>query len=173
MTHMNINTRSYLMATYNEMTINVDKLKERIDNKKQADSRKTDECCISEEGKTTLEEKMLEAHDNTLLHVAGRLSNISRQYYVDLFGKTLQMTPKSKSMDEFFVKMESLHEEMEKEIESKYDNLREEEYFVSQNGTIEKLTKEKELELLHFAYESHKTLMRNSIEIWEKKGFLC
>ena len=91
---------------------------ERIDNKKQADSRKTDECCISEEGKTALEEKMLEAHDNTLLHVAGRLSNISRQYYVDLFGKTLQMTPKSKSMDEFFVKMESLHEEMEKEIES-------------------------------------------------------
>ncbi|MBQ3559059.1 MAG: hypothetical protein IJA07_06085 [Agathobacter sp.] len=170
---MNVNTRSHLLATYSKMNVNVENAKQRIGNWKQIDSRKTDECCISEEGKTTLEEKMLEAHDNTLLHVAGRLSNISRQYYVDLFGKTLQMTQKSKSMDEFFEKMESLHEEMEKEIESKYDNLREEEYFVSQNGTIEKLTKEKELELLHFAYESHKTLMRNSIEIWEKKEFLC
>lgn len=167
---MNINTRSHLMATYNEMSVNVDKMKHRIDNKKQVDSTKTDECCISKEGKSALEEKMSEAHDNTLPHVAGRLSNISRQYYVDLFGKTLQMTPKTKSIDEFFVKMESLHKEMEKEIESKYDNSQEEEYFVSQNGTIEKLTKEKEFDLLQFAYESHMELMTNSMKILEK-GF--
>ena len=167
---MNINTRSHLMATYNEMNVSVENVKQRIGNQKQADSRKMDKCCISEEGKTALEEKMSEAHDNTLPHVAGRLSNISRQYYVDLFGKTLQMTPKTKSIDEFFVKMESLHKEMEKEIESKYDNSQEEEYFVSQNGTIEKLTKEKEFDLLQFAYESHMELMTNSMKILEK-GF--
>lgn len=66
-------------------------------------------------------------------------------------------------MDELFIKMESLYEEMAKEIESKYDNLQEEEYFVSQNGKIEKLSKEKELDLLQFAYESHMELMTNSI----------
>lgn len=168
---MNVNTRSHLLATYSKMNVNVENAKQRIGNWKQIDSRKKDECCISEEGKTALEEKRSEVHNSTLPHITGKLSNISRQYYVDLFGKTLQMTPKSQSMDEYFVKMESLHEEMEKEIEDKYDNLRKEEYFVSQNGMIEKLTKEKELELLHFAYESHKTLMRNSIEIWEEKGF--
>lgn len=140
---MNVNTRSHLLATYSKMNVNVENAKQRIGNWKQIDSRKKDECCISEEGKTALGEKLSEVHNSTLPHITGKLSN------------------------------ESLHEEMEKEIEDKYDNLREEEYFVSQNGTIEKLTKEKELELLHFAYESHKTLMRNSIEIWEKKGFLC
>lgn len=35
---------------------------------------------------------------------------------------------------------------------------------------VEKLTKEKELELLRFAYESHKELMTNSMKILEK-GF--
>lgn len=168
---MNINTRSHLMATYNEMNVSVENVKQRIGNQKQADSRKMDKCCISEEGKTALEEKMSEAHDNTLPHVAGKISNISRQFYVDMFGEKLQATEKSEEMDAFFVKMQSLHKEMQKEIESKYDNSKQEDiYFVSLTGDVEKLTKEKELELLRFAYESHMDLMTNSMKIWEN-GF--
>ena len=171
---MNINTRSHLMATYHEMSVNVDKVKHRIDNQKWADSRKTDECCISEVGKSALEEKMPKFHDNTMPHITEKLSNISPQSYVDMFGEKLQATEKSEDMDAFFVKMQLLHEELQKEIESKYDNSKQEDiYFVSLTGDVEKLTKEKELELLRFAYESHKELMTNSMKIWEKGFQIC
>ncbi len=168
---MNINTRSHLMATYNEMNVNVENVKQRIGNQKTEDSRKMDKCCISEEGKTALAEKLSETHGNSLPHITGKLSNISHQSYVDLFGEKLQTTEKSEDMDAFFVKMQLLHEELQKEIESKYNNSKQEDtYFVSLTGDVEKLTKENELELLRFAYESHKDLMTNSMKIWEN-GF--
>lgn len=71
-------------------------------------------------------------------------------------------------MDAYFKKMKTIYHEMREDIEIKYDNDKQEEvYFISQNGVIEELTKEKELGLLDYAYESHKTLMENSMKIWK------
>lgn len=160
---MNVNLNSKLISNYAETKIDADKIKQRINEQHYKDLDKTDKITISEEGRNAFEETMNEQRDQAIPHIEGKLSPVSRQYYVDLFGETLQKTKKSKNMDELFIKMESLYEEMAKEIESKYDNLQEEEYFVSQNGKIEKLSKEKELDLLQFAYESHMELMTNSI----------
>ena len=161
---MNVNLNSNLFARYDEMKIDVDKIKQRFTEQSLEDIDKTDKVSISAEGKAILEEKMSEQHKTSIPHIQGNLSNASRQYYVDTFGQRLQMSSKSRNMDEFFLKMKTLHEEMRKEIEAKYDNSQEEEYYVAQNGTIEELTKEKELDMLHFAFERHKTLINNSLK---------
>ena len=163
---MRINLNSNLIARYDEMKIGVDNIKQRFTEQSLEDVDKSDKVSISAEGRAILEEKMFEQHKTSIPHIQGNLSNISHQYYVDTFGQRLQMSPKSKNMDEFFSKVKTLYEEMETEIESKYDNFQEGEYYVTQNGKIEKLTKEKELDMLHFAFERHKTLINNSLKFY-------
>lgn len=166
---MNVNLSSNLIAKYNETRIDVDEVKQRISEHNPETAKKNDEVCISEEGKLALEEKMAETRDAVLPHIQGKISNIRRQYYVDKFGEKLIATEKSKDMDAYFQKMKTMHEEMQDEIERKYENSKQEDvYFISQNGVIEELTKDKEMELLNFAYDSHKSLVLNSMKIWEK-----
>lgn len=168
---MNVNVSSDMIAKYNQTKIDVDNVKQKIIEHKTEVAKKTDEVCISQEGKTALEKRMSEFRDETVLHIKGKLSDISSQYYVDVFGEKLIASEKSKDMDAYFNKMKTIYHEMQKDIEAKYDNDKQEEvYFVSQNGGIEALTKDKELELLDYAYETHKMLMTNSMKIWEK-GF--
>lgn len=159
---------SNMIAKYNQTRIDVDNIKQKISEQKAGSTKKTDEVCISEEGKTALEEKMIGAHYEAAPHIRGKLSNISSQYYVDAFGEKLIASEKSKDMDAYFQKMKTIHNEMQEKIEEKYDNSEQEEvYFISKSGGIELLTKDKELEMLDSAYESHKSLMLNSLKIWE------
>lgn len=165
---MNVNVCSNLIAKYNETRIDVDKVKQRLNEQNSESTKKTDEVCISEEGKIALEEKMTEVLAEITPHIEGKLSDISSQYYVDVFGEKLIASEKSKDMDAYFKKMKTIYHEMQEDIETKYNNDKQEEvYFISQNGVIEELTKEKELGLLDYAYESHKTLMENSMKIWK------
>lgn len=168
---MNVNLSSNLIAKYNEITIDMDKVKQSISEQNVENPQKKDEIYISEEGKIALEENLSEFRGETVPHIKGKFSEISRQYYVDTFGEKLITSEKSKDMDAFFNKMKTLYHEMQVDIEAKYDNDKQEEvYCISRNGGIEALTKDKEMELLDYAYETHKMLMKNSMKIWEK-GF--
>ena len=62
---------------------------------------------------------------------------------------------------------------MKNDIEAKYasDDYKPE-YYIAESGRIEELTKDKELDMLKRAYESHSTLMATNTEIWaELKNF--
>ena len=64
-------------------------------------------------------------------------------------------------------KMVSAYNLMKDAIEDKYANPdRELEYYVADDGSMQELTKEKELEMLDKAYEQHSIFMAASTEIW-------
>ena len=64
-------------------------------------------------------------------------------------------------------KMVSAYNLMKDAIEDKYANPdRELEYYVADDGSMQELTKEKELEMLDKAYEKHSIFMAASTEIW-------
>lgn len=74
---------------------------------------------------------------------------------------------KTDSFDRHVNKAVSVYHMMRDKIEAKYaDSQRKEEYYVSDNGEIEELTKEKELEMLDEAYANHSTFIATSTEIW-------
>lgn len=74
---------------------------------------------------------------------------------------------KTDSFDRHVNKAVLVYHMMRDKIEAKYaDSQRKEEYYVSDNGEIEELTKEKELEMLDEAYANHSTFIATSTEIW-------
>lgn len=74
---------------------------------------------------------------------------------------------KTDSFDCHVNKMVSAYNMMRDKINAKYSNpAHEAEYYVADNGEIEELTKEKELEMLDKAYANHSTFMATSTEIW-------
>ncbi len=74
---------------------------------------------------------------------------------------------KTDSFDSHVNKAVSVYHMMRDKIEAKYvDSQRKVEYYVADNGEIEELTKEKELEMLDEAYANHSTFMATSTEIW-------
>lgn len=74
---------------------------------------------------------------------------------------------KTDSFDSHVNKAVSIYHMMRDKIEAKYaDSQRKVEYYVADNGEIEELTKEKELEILDEAYVNHSTFMATSTEIW-------
>lgn len=166
---MNVNVTSNMIAKYNQTRIDVDKVNRKISEHKAETAKKVDEVCISERGKIALEEKMAEVRGEAAPHIKGKLSDISSQYYVDAFGEKLIASEKSKDMDAYFQKMKTICNEMQEDIEVKYDNcMQEEVYYISQNGEFEMLSEDKELELLDSAYETHKMLIVNSMKIWAR-----
>lgn len=74
---------------------------------------------------------------------------------------------KTDSFDCHVNKMVSAYNLMKDAIEDKYANPdRELEYYVADDGSMQELTKEKELEMLDKAYEKHSIFMATSTEIW-------
>ena len=68
---------------------------------------------------------------------------------------------------EFLTRMATAYHKMKNSIEEKYAaEDYEPEYYVTESGKIEELTKEKELEMLDKAYEKHSIFMATSTEIW-------
>lgn len=71
------------------------------------------------------------------------------------------------SFDRHVNKAVAAYNMMRERIEAKYaDSQRETEYYVADNGKMEELTKEKELEMLDKAYANHSTFLATSTEIW-------
>ena len=74
---------------------------------------------------------------------------------------------KTDSFDCHVNKMVSAYNLMKDAIEDKYANPdRKLEYYVADDGSMQELTKEKELEMLDKAYEKHSIFMATSTEIW-------
>ena len=74
---------------------------------------------------------------------------------------------KTDSFDRHINKAVAVYNMMRERIEAKYaDSQREMEYYVSDHGEMEELTKERELEMLDKAYEKHSLFMATSTEIW-------
>ena len=76
---------------------------------------------------------------------------------------------KTDSFDCHVNKMVSAYNLMKDAIEDKYANPdRELEYYVADDGSMQELTKEKELEMLDKAFEKHSIFMATSTEIWSR-----
>ena len=74
---------------------------------------------------------------------------------------------KTDSFDRHINKAVAAYNMMRDRIEAKYANSqRETEYYVADNGEMEELTKEIELEMLDKAYANHSTFIATSTEIW-------
>ncbi len=80
---------------------------------------------------------------------------------------------KTNSFDCYTNKMAAAYQLMKDRIEEKYAaSGRTAEYYVSDDGSMQELTKEKEMEMLDKAYETHSRFMAASTRIWsELKDF--
>lgn len=76
---------------------------------------------------------------------------------------------KINSFDCYVNKMASAYNLMRNSIEEKYAvSDRQKEYYVADDGSTQELTKEKELEMLDNAYETHSRFMATSTQIWSE-----
>jgi len=73
------------------------------------------------------------------------------------------------TFDSYANKMASAYQLMKDRIEEKYAVPdRQKEYYVAADGSTQELTKEKELEMLDNAYETHSRFMATSTQIWSE-----
>ncbi len=76
---------------------------------------------------------------------------------------------KTDTFDSYVNKMASAYQLMKDRIEEKYAATdRQKEYYIAADGSTQELTKEKELEMLDHAYETHSKLMATSTQIWSE-----
>lgn len=130
-----------------------------------------------------LENKMTQYTDTLSISKTGQenfkhLSSVSSMDCIDRFEKEVANifenddktdSVKSDTFENHVNRMAAAYDKMKNSIEEKYAaEDYEPEYYVADNGRIEELTKEKELDMLDKAYKSHSELMATSTEIWSK-----
>ena len=117
-----------------------------------------------------LEKKMTQYTDTLSISKTGQesfrhLSSVSSMDYQNRFEKEV----KSDTFEHHVNRMETAYNKMKNSIEEKYaEQDYEPEYYVTESGKIEELTKEKELDMLNQAYENHSNFMATSTEIWSE-----
>ncbi len=129
------------------------------------------------------ENKMTQYKDTLSISKTGQenfrhLSSVSQMSYSNMFesevtdifeNKDTTGNVKSDSFEHHVNRMAAAYNKMKNIIEEKYASEDyEPEYYVTEDGNIDELTKEKELAMLDKAYESHSTLMAASTEIWSE-----
>lgn len=76
---------------------------------------------------------------------------------------------KTDSFDSYANKMGAAYQLMQDRIEEKYAaSDKQKEYYVAADGSMQEMTKEKELEMLDNAYEAHSRFMATSTQIWSE-----
>ena len=76
---------------------------------------------------------------------------------------------KTDSFDRYASKMAAAYQLMKDRIEEKYAaSGRQKEYYTAADGSMQELTKEKELEMLDNAYETHSRFMAANTQIWSE-----
>lgn len=126
---------------------------------------------ISRAGRNALENKMSALSRAGQNKAAGKLSPVSSFSVISDFERAVSAEKeegiKSNTFDYHVNQMVSTYKRMRNGIEEKYaDTDREQQYYVADDGSIQKLTKEKELAMLEKAYEKHSKFMAASTEIW-------
>lgn len=136
---------------------------------------------------TELESKMMQYTDTLSISKTGQenfkhLTSVSSMDYVHRFEKEVTdvfakedtaQDLKSDTFEHHVSRMAAAYDKMKNTIEEKcVTEEREPEYYVTDSGKIEELTKEKELDMLDKAYKNHSNFMAASTEIWsELKDF--
>lgn len=166
-------------------SISQDDAGNEVKHKTKLDKTKKDTWADKLKGKRTEKRLQEKRADNLSISSAGQesykqLSSVSYQNYVDRFESTLSELEASNGdaaiqnhFDYHADQMSAAYEQMKNDIEAKYasDDYKPE-YYIAESGRIEELTKDKELDMLKRAYESHSTLMATNTEIWaELKNF--
>lgn len=129
-----------------------------------------------------LEKKMIQYKDTLSISKTGQesfkhLSSVSSMEYqnrfekevTDIFAKEDTEGVKSDFFEHHVNRMAAAYNKMKNNIEEKYavQNY-EPEYYVTESGKVEELTKEKELDMLNQAYKNHSNFMATSTEIWSE-----
>lgn len=132
---------------------------------------------------TELEKKMTQYTDTLSISKTGQeifkhLSSVSSMDYVNRFENEVTEVfakedttqgVKSDTFEHHVNRMAEAYNKMKNSIEEKYaEQDYEPEYYVTESGKIEELTKEKELDMLNQAYENHSNFMATSTEIWSE-----
>ena len=135
--------------------------KERAEEKKAEAKKRTDTLSLSKQGQEYYKQLSSVSEQEYLTRFEEKMSELS--------GKTEKTDgEKTNTFDQHADHMASVYEEMKQEIEAKYaDKDHAGAYYISESGRIEELAKEKELDMLKKAYESHSELMASSTEIWQ------
>lgn len=130
-----------------------------------------------------LEKKMTQYRDTLSISKTGQesfkhLSSVNSSDYLNRFEKEVtdifvqestDEDVKSDSFEHHVNRIAAAYDKMKNSIEKKYATEgRKPEYYVTDDGKIEELTKEKELDMLDKAYKSHSNFMAASTEIWSE-----
>ncbi len=154
--------------------VDVDRIKQRLqqaDKNSVSNQRQSDSVNISGEGRAALREKVSamggigQNEDITKLSPMNfGIMNDFEKIMSELGGET-----KTDTFDSYVNKMASAYQLMKDRIEEKYAAAdRQKEYYIAADGSTQELTKEKELEMLDNAYETHSRLMATSTQIWSE-----
>lgn len=154
----------------NKVDINQIQQKMQQGNKRNA-AVKNDTLDISKAGREALANKMSALGGIGKNAEIRRLSSVSSQSMINNFEKAVSLEKaedvKSNTFDEHINQMVSAYDSMKRHIEEKYADMgREQQYYVADDGSIQELTKEKELEMLDNAYAKHSEFMAATTEIW-------
>ena len=128
-----------------------------------------------------LENKMASGQDmlsisSTAQESYRNLLSVSYQNYTDQFEREVSDvfekdaaddSTKSDTFEHHVNRMAAAYDKMKNALDEKYAAKdRKPEYYVSEFGKVEELTKEKEMDMLNKAYESHSMFMASSTQIW-------
>lgn len=171
---MSINiTERQILHQYEKYVVDMDKVKPKI---KQVDKNHSavtgnDTVDISKAGRNALEKKISALSIAGQNKAVGKLSPVSSFSVMSDFERAVSAEKeegvKSNTFDYHVNQMVSAYKRMQNSIEEKYADIgREQQYYVADDGSIQELTKEKELEMLDKAYEKHSKFMATSTEIW-------
>ena len=171
---MSINiTERQLPHQYEKYAVDMDRVKQKMkqEDKDNATVAGNDAVDISKAGRNALENKISALSRAGQNKAAGKLSPVSSFNVMSDFERAVSAEKeegvKSNTFDYHVNQMVSTYKRMRNGIEEKYaDTDREQQYYVADDGSIQKLTKEKELEMLDKAYEQHSKFMVASTEIW-------
>lgn len=126
---------------------------------------------ISQKGRNALRNKMSAPDSINPLEDARKLSSVSSWSMMSDFERAVSAEKpeqiQSDAFDCHVNQMVSAYHQMKSHIENKYADIdREPEYYVADDGSMQLLTEEKELEMLDKAYATHSKFMASSTEIW-------
>lgn len=166
---MQINiTEKHITYKYGKYTTGMDNARQELKQAGKGNNifARRDMADISKAGLNALESKVPE-----------KLSSVSPFSVMDSFEKQVSARKekgvKSDTFECHVNQMASAYKQMRDDIEKKYaDSGREKQYYIDNDGSVQELTQEKELEMLGNAYENHSKFMAVSTEIWSNlQGF--
>lgn len=163
--------------------IDTDKIKQRIlnaDKNRTANYHQNDSVDISDEGLNALKEKMSAIGHTRQTGNINELASLSSTAYgvMNDFEKIMseldigfekEEDTKTNTFDSYVNKMAAAYQLMKERLEEKYTVPdRQKEYYAAEDGSMQELTKEKALEMLDKAYETHSSFMATSTQIWSE-----